>query len=108
MECLEAMASGLYSELFTLLVSLINRLVTTLPEMEGDDAWTPLQLASLFRVCCLVLVVLLSFCCCWLSSCVCVCQGSEVQPALSVLPAHRGHPGLSEPSLGQAGARSHL
>ena len=27
MECLEAMASGLYSELFTILISLINRLV---------------------------------------------------------------------------------
>lgn len=27
MECLEAMASGLYSELFTILISLINRFV---------------------------------------------------------------------------------
>lgn len=30
LECLEAMASGLYSELFTLVISLINRLAVSI------------------------------------------------------------------------------
>lgn len=40
MECLEAMASGLYSELFTILISLINRLVFSIQcfsEAEIED-----------------------------------------------------------------------
>lgn len=33
-ECLEALASGLYSELFTILISLINRSVLLIPVLK--------------------------------------------------------------------------
>lgn len=35
-------------------------------------------------------------------------QGLEIQPASPVLPAHRGHPGLPEPSAGEARVRRNL
>lgn len=39
LECLEGMAAGLYSELFTLLISLLNRCVLGGPAGELEDAW---------------------------------------------------------------------
>lgn len=35
-------------------------------------------------------------------------QGLEIQPASPVLPAHRGHPGLPEPSAGETRVRRNL
>ena len=86
LECLEGMAAGLYSELFTLLISLLNRYVLGgRGQNRGGPAAPAHPAASL-----------------------CPMQGAEVEPALGVLGDGGGHPRGAKPRAGGGEPGGHL